>query len=62
MTVHPDTMARFEVLRAKYRLPRGQVVDKLVAAFCNGLNLGCRTCAGTGEPCRMQLKDVPEVL
>jgi hypothetical protein len=65
MTVHPDTDVRLDQLSNRYRLPKGQIVDKLV--------LACSKCYGpdgapgrlhcvTGEPCRMERRDVPEVL
>jgi hypothetical protein len=65
MTVNPDTINRLAMLTDKYRLPVGQIVDKLVAnmARCFGDDgkpkaLVCIS----GEVCRMMRTDVPEVL
>lgn len=65
MTVHPDTMVRLSVITKRYRLPVGQIVDKLVAALARcyddeGKARGL-TCI-TGELCRWNRADVPEVL
>ena len=61
MTVHADTLARFDVLVSKYQLPRGQIVDKLVHALSTCLDQGRVTCI-TGEVCRVGRTDVPAVL
>jgi hypothetical protein len=65
MTVHPDTITRFKVLADRYRLPIGQITDKLVAALdrCYGPDGKPKllTCVH-GEVCRMARQDVPEVL
>ena len=65
MTVHPDTINRMAVLTNRYRLPVGQIVDKLVAALdrCYGTDGKAKllTCVH-GEVCRMGRQDVPEVL
>ena len=65
MTVHPDTIVRLAQLTNTYRLPVGQVVDKLVAALarCFGSDGAPEilTCIN-GEVCRMARRDVPEVL
>jgi hypothetical protein len=65
MTVHPDTISRLAFLTNHYRLPVGQVVDKLVASLSrcfgpDGKSL-ILTCIH-GESCRMARQDVPEVL
>ena len=65
MTVHPDTDVRLDQLSNRFRLPKGQIIDKLVlaAARCYGDDGKPRqlTCI-SGEVCRMGLTDVPEVL
>jgi hypothetical protein len=65
MTVHPDTTWRLDQLKNRYRLPVGQIVDKLVLALhrCfdgegKPVNLTCIN----GEVCRMGRRDAPEVL
>lgn len=65
MTVHPDTITRLARLTDRYRLPVGQIVDKLVASLdrcfdAEGKPQGL-TCVH-GEVCRMARRDVPEVL
>jgi len=61
MTVHPDTIDRFEVVCEKFKLPRGQVVDKLVVALWTACTTGKLTCIN-GEVCRMSRTDIPPVL
>lgn len=65
MTVHPDTIVRMARLTNRYKLPIGQVVDKLVAGLDRCFDLEGKpqslTCI-TGEVCRMARRDVPEVL
>jgi hypothetical protein len=61
MTVHPDTVARFDRIFDKYKLPRGQVVDKLVVALDTAICTGKLTCVN-GEFCRMSRTDLPQVL
>lgn len=65
MTVHPDTDGRLDSLSNRFRLPKGQIVDKLVMALArcwrpNG-DVANLTCVN-GETCRMARIDVPEVL
>ena len=65
MTVQPETMIRLRVICRRYSLPVGHVVDKLVNALdrCydgEGKARGL-TCI-TGEMCRWNRTDVPEVL
>lgn len=65
MTVHPDTISRLARLTDRYRLPVGQIVDKLVAGldrcFDGEGKPQTLTCIH-GEVCRMARRDVPEVL
>lgn len=61
MTVHPDTVERFDRIQARFKLPRGQVVDKLVQALDLAATSGQLTCVH-GEVCRMGRKDVPPIL
>jgi len=65
MTVHPDTIIRMTRLTNRYRLPIGQITDKLVAAldrcFDGEGKPQSLTCIN-GEVCRMARRDVPEVL
>lgn len=65
MTVHPDTINRLAFLTNQYRLPVGQIVDKLVASlarcFASDGKPLVLTCVH-GETCRMARQDVPEVL
>jgi hypothetical protein len=65
MTVHPDTDTKLDSLVEKFRLPKGQIVDKLVMALVRCYGQGGvpgRLHCVTGEPCRMERRDVPEVL
>jgi hypothetical protein len=61
MTVHPDTIDRFDRVCDRFKMPRGQVVDKLLLALTVCLDTGSLTCIN-GEACRMGRKDVPQVL
>ena len=65
MTVHPDTIVRMTRLTNRYRLPIGQVVDRLVVALDRCFDEEGKpqtlTCVN-GEVCRMARRDVPEVL
>lgn len=65
MTVHPDTLVRLDQLKNTYRLPVGQIVDKLVLAlhrcFDSEGKIVSLTCVN-GEGCRFGRKDGPEVL
>lgn len=65
MTVHPDTINRLAALTDRYRLPVGQIVDKLVASLSRCFDDDGKpvllTCVH-GEVCRMARRDVPEVL
>ena len=65
MTVHPDTISRLARLTDRYRLPVGQIVDKLVAGLDRCFDAEGKpqslTCMH-GEVCRMARRDVPEVL
>ncbi|MCJ7795198.1 MAG: hypothetical protein MUQ56_00255 [Thermoleophilia bacterium] len=65
MTVHPDTDCRLGALSNRFRLPKGQIVDKLVMALSRCWRadgeVAHLTCVN-GEACRMARTDVPEVL
>ena len=61
MTVHPDTITRFDRICEKFKLPRGQVVDKLAVALDTAITTGKLTCVN-GEVCRMARTDIPPVL
>lgn len=61
MTVHPDTIDRFHRICEKFKLPRGQVVDKLAVALDTAIKTGKLTCVN-GEVCRMGRTDIPPVL
>jgi hypothetical protein len=65
MTVNPDTINRLAMLTDKYRLPVGQIVDKLVVSLARCFDEKgsptVLTCVN-GEACRMARRDVPEVL
>lgn len=65
MTVHPDTIVRLAGLTNRYRLPTGQIIDKLVAALARCFDdkgeAQILTCVH-GEVCRMARRDVPDVL
>jgi hypothetical protein len=65
MTVHPDTDNRLDALANRFRLPKGQIVDKLVGALARCWkpdgSVAFLTCVN-GESCRMARTDVPEVL
>lgn len=65
MTVHPDTINRLAMLTDLYRLPVGQIVDKLVASLArcfDGEGKPTTLTCVNGEACRMARRDVPEVL
>jgi hypothetical protein len=61
MTLHPDTIARFDFLTDKFRLGRGQLVDKLILSLHTSVSQGRLTCIH-GELCRMARTDVPQVM
>jgi hypothetical protein len=61
MTVHPETVDRFDRIYDKYKLPRGQVVDKLLVALDTAISSGKLTCI-SGEVCRFGRVDIPPVL
>jgi hypothetical protein len=65
MTVHPDTLVRLDQLKNSYRLPVGQIVDKLVLALARCWDseghIVALTCVNS-EVCRFGRKDGPEVL
>jgi hypothetical protein len=61
ITVHPDTIDRWDALCERFRLPRGQVVDKLVIAAHRMIEQNKMFCV-SGELCRMGRTDVPEIL
>jgi hypothetical protein len=60
MTVHPDTVDRIEALCAKFRQSRGRLVDRLVLILHAQYETGQVHCL-TGEPCRFNRRDVPEI-
>jgi hypothetical protein len=65
MTVNPDTINRLAMLTDKYRLPVGQIVDKLVVSLArcfDGEGKAASLTCVNGEVCRMGRRDVPEVL
>lgn len=65
MTVHPDTDVRLDQLSNRFRLPKGQIVDKLVMALARcwkGDGTPAFLTCVNGEACRMARTDVPEVL
>jgi len=61
MTVHPDTVDRFDRICDRFKLPRGQVVDKMAMALDTAISTGKLTCVN-GEACRFGRTDVPSVL
>lgn len=61
MTVNPDTIDRFDRVCDRFRLPRGQVVDKLLVALDTCCASGKLVCI-SGEFCRMARTDVPPIL
>ena len=61
MTLNPDTIDRFDRVCEKFRLPRGQVVDKLLVALDTCVATGKLVCI-SGEMCRMARTDVPPIL
>ena len=60
MTVHPDTVTRMSELCARFALPRGQLVDKLVLALHNQYARGVVFCVN-GQPCAVNRTDVPAI-
>jgi hypothetical protein len=61
MTVHPDTATRLDELKERFRLPRGQIIDKLVLAVWSQYQTGTVHCV-TGQPCQINRRDVPDIL
>jgi hypothetical protein len=61
MTIHPETIDRFDRVCNRFNLPRGQVVDKLLVALDTCCTLGKLVCIN-GERCRMERTDVPPIL
>jgi hypothetical protein len=61
MTVHPDTATRLDELCARFRLHRGQVIDKLVSALDSMYRHGVYHCCN-GQPCSVNRRDVPDIL
>lgn len=60
MTVHPDTVDRFEALCSRFHQSRGQMMDRLVLVLHNQYATGRVHCM-TGEPCRFNRTDVPDI-
>lgn len=60
-TVHPDTVARMHQLCDAYKASRGQLIDKMALILWKQADQGKVYCA-TGEPCRFNRTDVPEIL
>lgn len=60
MTVHPDTVARLNYLCDRYKIPRGRLVDRLVLILHQQATSGRVYCM-TGEACRFNRTDVPEI-
>lgn len=62
MTVHPDTVSRMHTLCSRFKISRGQLVDKLVmilhAQYTSSEN---KVYCMTGEPCRFNRTDVPPI-
>ena len=60
MTVHPDTVDRLAGLTSRFRQSRGQIVDRLVLILDKQYKDGKVYCM-TGEPCRFNRQDLPEI-
>lgn len=60
MTVHPDTIDRLTKLCDRFRQSRGQVVDRLVLVL-DKQYADKKVYCMTGEPCRFNRTDVPEI-
>lgn len=60
-TVHPDTVERMFELSTKYKASRGQLIDKMTLIMWKQWKDGRVYCA-TGEACRFNRTDVPEIL
>ncbi|GAH48012.1 unnamed protein product [marine sediment metagenome] len=60
MTVHPDTINRLNLLCDRFRQSRGQVVDRLVLLLDKQYSDNKVYCM-TGEPCRWNRVDVPDI-
>lgn len=60
MTVHPDTVDRMESLCARFKQSRGQLFDRMVLVLYNQYETGRVHCM-TGEPCRFNRTDVPDI-
>ena len=60
MTVHPDTIERLGTLCDRFKQSRGQVVDRLVMILHKQYGDGKVYCM-TGEPCRFNRQDLPDI-
>jgi hypothetical protein len=60
-TVHPDTVMRLDSLRARFQMPVGRILDRLVNELFVSYETGIRRCAHGGQ-CKIDLKDLPAVL
>lgn len=59
-TVHPDTVERMRELCGKFKMSRGALIDRLVQVLARQYK-DARVYCMTGEPCRFNRVDVPEI-
>ena len=60
LTVHPLTESRLEALSAQFATNKGRLVDKLVECLACAYREGRQRCI-TGQPCKVDLTNLPEV-
>lgn len=60
LTVHPLTDQRLAALCDRFASNKGRVVDKLVECLYQAYEHQHQFCI-TGKPCKIELKDLPDV-
>jgi len=60
LTVHPLTDTRLEALADRFASNKGRIVDKLVECLHAAYNAQRQYCI-TGKPCKIDLRDLPDV-
>ena len=60
LTVHPLTDQRLNALCDRFATHKGRLVDKLVECLHAAYNSNRQYCI-TGKPCKIDLRDLPEV-
>jgi hypothetical protein len=60
LTVHPATDARLGLLAERFASNKGRIVDKLVECLAAAYSDKKQHCI-TGQPCKVDLANLPEV-